>query len=564
MWARVAILCLVAATPAYAVEVELQGVLHTAGGSPASGSFTMGFKLFAAETGGSALFTQTGAPVDVVGGVYDVTLASIPEGFFAQHPVLWLEATVGGQVLPRRPLRSVPTAESAKTATVAASAGALTCSSCVASGQVSFAYAGASSKGGAALDLDCTGCVGATELAAEAIGTTHLQNGAVTAQKAGFSYAGAATPGGAATDLACTGCVGSSDLAASLALAGDVTVSGGLHACTSGYSGCAVGVGTAALVDQGTGWLGVQATEGLRVRSAANSAWRKVEFGGGSSFGDLAITGNATVTGSVGVGTATPSAPLDVAGLARAGALRSATYVQLGPDATDCTSGKAGSLRWSGTLVEVCDGKSWHPVADLPPTGASPKQPARSCKDILQSGYSTGSGTYWLDPSNGFAAPFQVTCDMTTDGGGWTKLNANLASISVSKGTASWSGSDVVGTGHGTGCGVTPRQYTLTGVPFAYTEVYVLLTRTTSILQCSSIGGGSAGWYTPPWTGAFNPNGMCLWGDGIFAHACCNTSTSGLKLDWVMKKSGVNTELYYNTECASPDQGAFTMRWFVR
>ena len=664
MWGRLGVLTLLAVlSPARAgaAEIELQGVLRTAEGALASGTYGMGFKLYPTETGGSALFTQAAATVVVQGGVYEVVLTPFADGFFAQNPTLWLEATVGGSALPRRPLRTTPYAESAKTAVVALSAGELTCSSCVSAGQVSFVYAGAATKGGAALDLSCTGCVGVTELASGSVGTVHLQDGAVTTSKVGFAYAGATTAGGAATDLACTGCVGGGDLAASLTLAGDVTVTGALHACTSGYSGCAVGIGGAELADQGTGWLAVQVPTGLRVRNAANSAYTKLEFGGGSSLGDLAVTGGKlTVSESIGIGTASPTAPLDVrgkasasgglevgfdavgssgyypqaalflkdtgywagivspastawsdtasfvfqtagdgrpfvwtkgsvtaplmlldtagrlgigttaptttldvAGVARAGAVQSASYVQLGPDPAACNQQKAGSLRWSGTIVEVCNGLTWKPIADLPAGGQTPKQAAASCLEILQNGYSSGNGSYWIDPTNGLAAPVLVTCDMTTDGGGWTKLSSQLATISVSKGTASWSGSDIVGTGQGTGCGSSIRQYTLNNVGMIYTQVYVLLTRTTTILQCSSIGGGDSGWYTPPWTGTYSSNGMCLWGDGVFANS--GSSTAGLKLDWVLKTTDASAPLHYDTQCSSSgDNGAFTMRWFVR
>jgi hypothetical protein len=44
-----------------------------------------------------------------------------------------------------------------------------------------------------------------------------------------------------------------------------------------------------------------------------------------------------------------------------------------------------------------------------------------SCKDILDSGASTGSGIYTIDPGH-TNSPVQVLCDMTTDGGGWTRV----------------------------------------------------------------------------------------------------------------------------------------------
>ena len=55
-------------------------------------------------------------------------------------------------------------------------------------------------------------------------------------------------------------------------------------------------------------------------------------------------------------------------------------------------------------------------------TGVSPACGARSCWQVLQDGYSTGDGIYWLDPTG--TEPLEYVCDMTTDGGGWTEVVA--------------------------------------------------------------------------------------------------------------------------------------------
>jgi hypothetical protein len=98
----------------------------------------------------------------------------------------------------------------------------------------------------------------------------------------------------------------------------------------------------------------------------------------------------------------------------------------------DTVSGLTGTYSGNPVIADTCpeedfDGDgvpAWEDCDDGDSlvwdeaSGASVSCAATSCKTILDDGYSTGDGNYWIDPYGNGA--FEVYCDMLTDGGGWT------------------------------------------------------------------------------------------------------------------------------------------------
>lgn len=69
----------------------------------------------------------------------------------------------------------------------------------------------------------------------------------------------------------------------------------------------------------------------------------------------------------------------------------------------------------------------------------------KTCKDIIDTfpqlaGY---DGLYWVYPGGPTSSPYQVHCDMTTDGGGWTLIARSASSVNLDGENWGWKGGTV-------------------------------------------------------------------------------------------------------------------------
>ena len=184
----------VAAVP---TSTLVEGVLTSSGGTPAAdGDYQVTFALYAASSGGSATWTEGPVKVTITGGRFHYAMGAtkaITATALAGMTEAWLGIKVGADPeLPRQKLEAVPYAINAAWA---ASAAKLECDGCldaqsyangsIASAKIGFNYAGSSTKGGPALDLECSGCVKVSELTFD--GDVDLAGNSLKAKNGTFS-----------------------------------------------------------------------------------------------------------------------------------------------------------------------------------------------------------------------------------------------------------------------------------------------------------------------------------------------------------------------------------------
>ena len=373
---------------AWAATLAVQGGLRSAAGGPiADGKYVCFFRLYD-DAKAPQFVWEEALDVPVAGGGFGAILGAaakaIPDALLSAGKPLWLGLKVGvNDELPRQPLLRVPAAWHAQVAAGLACTGCLQAghiaASAITADKIGFPYAGSATKGGPA------------SLALQAKDAAHAAS-ASSADKAKLAeQAVKASSADLASDLACTGCVGLAELDAGDVAKGFLATSGGTVKGTLAVEGhlalgsSAITGGRFAGVDLGKtpcdpAHLGqvVLDAKTARLYFCDAKSWRRISSCSGSCQ-DAALVACGQSIGD------------------------------------DC--GDVGVCPGTGTLCGAgltCDGGK---CAGKP--GQTKDTAGKDCKALLAAGVKA-DGVYWIDPG-GKGDAFQAFCDMSTDGGGWTR-----------------------------------------------------------------------------------------------------------------------------------------------
>jgi cysteine-rich repeat protein len=204
-------------------RLAAQGVLRTdAGGPVADGKYPISFKLYESAQSPDAIWTEVHVAVAVTGGFFAVDLGGIdaknplPIETLGQKTEVWLGVQVSDNPeMPRVRWQSVPFAVRAQYADQATKA--LT-----------------ADQATKALLADSANTAGYADQAGKADGLTKaitgdlILPGSLGAATVGFPYAGSTIKGGPALDLQCSGCVGLGELEPGVLAGSNVSVGGAL------------------------------------------------------------------------------------------------------------------------------------------------------------------------------------------------------------------------------------------------------------------------------------------------------------------------------------------------
>ena len=371
------------------MQLPVQGRLAALGGGPVSdGNYALNIGFYAQAAGGNSLWEENFLSVAVTAGLFTESLGAakvaLDTAVFADGKPLWVGVTIGKDELTRVPLGRVPHAAQATVAKLA-------------------------------IDVACSGCVGADDLAAGL-----LEGFAKTAELAKVAGTGNfADLKGAPklADVASTGNYG--DLSGLPVLAKVGT------ACGSGL--VVVGIQKDGALDCAP--LG----DYLPLKGGTISGTLQVQ--GELALGTAPITGGKfaaldltkATCGATNVGQVSLSAAnqrlyfcdgktwLRLATCS--GGCQDPALVSCGANLVD---GCGDSCKGTGTFCpanQACtSGKCVAPAG-------SQTNPVASCLTLQTVAPGTASGVYWLDPDGGqINNAFQTWCEMTLNGGGWTLL----------------------------------------------------------------------------------------------------------------------------------------------